>query len=156
MLNRYLKLFAGANFLKTMSESPYFLVKPLKARPTRRSANKLCSMPIRPKSITASATSVDASVKTNPAKSKAKGNPVANIQAETSQSRKRHVEIKYEDQTERKEEVACTNVKNERWEPPNWIEQYDNILEMRKQHNAPVDTMGCDRISDEKAEPRVI
>lgn len=46
-------------------------------------------------------------------------------------------------------------VKQKRWEPQLWKTQYENILTMRKDYNAPVDTMGCDKISDEKAEPNV-
>ncbi|XP_064605698.1 endonuclease III-like protein 1 [Liolophura sinensis] len=151
MLYSYPKLFAGSNFLTTMSESPYFLAKGLKSMPTKRSAQKLCSTAIRAKSGRASVSAV--SVKST--KPKTKSNPDTNVKANASESKKRHVEIKCEVETEEKEGVACTNIKNERWEPPYWKEQYDNILEMRKHHDAPVDSMGCDRISDEKAEPKV-
>lgn len=43
----------------------------------------------------------------------------------------------------------------EKWEPPNWQQVWENIVEMRKERSAPVDSMGCDRISDEKAPPQV-
>ena len=61
------------------------------------------------------------------------------------------VEIKYEE-TEPVEEVQK---KTSDWEPPLWREQLKNIYEMRKYRNAPVDTMGCDVISDTLASPEV-
>lgn len=45
--------------------------------------------------------------------------------------------------------------KKVKWEPVKWKEQLNNVREMRKSRDAPVDTMGCDRISDEKASPEV-
>ncbi|ESP01460.1 hypothetical protein LOTGIDRAFT_95778, partial [Lottia gigantea] len=39
--------------------------------------------------------------------------------------------------------------------PPLWYETLINIREMRKNFDAPVDSMGCDVISDHKAEPKV-
>ncbi|XP_013407654.2 endonuclease III-like protein 1 [Lingula anatina] len=45
--------------------------------------------------------------------------------------------------------------KRSAWEPPNCWQQLDNIREMRKNRDAPVDTMGCDRISDQDAKPQV-
>jgi hypothetical protein len=41
------------------------------------------------------------------------------------------------------------------WHPPLWKQQLDNIYEIRKAWDAPVDTMGCDVISDENAKPEV-
>ena len=34
------------------------------------------------------------------------------------------------------------NIKKNRWEPPDWRTQLQNINEMRKKRDAPVDTMG--------------
>ncbi|CAG5121763.1 unnamed protein product [Candidula unifasciata] len=39
------------------------------------------------------------------------------------------------------------------WCPPMWQEQIANIREMRKNRDAPVDTMGCSVISDRTAKP---
>ena len=39
--------------------------------------------------------------------------------------------------------------------PHNWEAVYDNILEMRKELSAPVDSMGCERAHDTNAEPKV-
>ena len=82
-----------------------------------------------------------------------------------SKARKRdnsHVKIEYEkpepcvdkkcDSTEEEKSPAA---KKEKWQPPLWKQQLLNIYEMRRRRDAPVDTMGCDRISDDKAEPRV-
>ncbi|ELU08655.1 hypothetical protein CAPTEDRAFT_25579, partial [Capitella teleta] len=38
--------------------------------------------------------------------------------------------------------------------PSNWEEQLANIQEMRRKKDAPVDTMGCDVITDQKASPQ--
>lgn len=46
-------------------------------------------------------------------------------------------------------------LKKDKWQPPFWKQQLLNIYEMRRCRDAPVDTMGCDRISDRKAEPKV-
>ena len=39
--------------------------------------------------------------------------------------------------------------------PANWEIVYANILEMRKEKTAPVDSMGCERAHDLDAEPKV-
>ena len=39
--------------------------------------------------------------------------------------------------------------------PLHWKEHYENIAEMRKNRDAPVDTMGCAALADPGAEPRV-
>ena len=41
------------------------------------------------------------------------------------------------------------------WEPASWREQLENIREMRKNKDAPVDTMGCTKICDRDAPPQV-
>ena len=38
--------------------------------------------------------------------------------------------------------------------PANWEVMYANIQEMRKDKTAAVDTMGCERAHDQKAEPK--
>jgi hypothetical protein len=41
-------------------------------------------------------------------------------------------------------------------EPPKrWLEQFENIKQMRSSRDAPVDTMGCERIHDTSAPPEV-
>ena len=39
--------------------------------------------------------------------------------------------------------------------PENWELLYSNILEMRKEKTAPVDTMGCEKVQDMEVEPKV-
>lgn len=43
---------------------------------------------------------------------------------------------------------SSTADKQAKWEPKNWLAHFNNIREMRKAKNAPVDTMGCDKCSD--------
>nr|CAD7594393.1 unnamed protein product [Timema genevievae] len=45
--------------------------------------------------------------------------------------------------------------KKTRWEPRDWVQVADNIREMRKGCDAPVDDMGCDKCMDEDAPPKV-
>lgn len=79
---------------------------------------------------------------------------------------KRNVSIAYEerveDVSEQKEgskdsDAGATEseCKKSRWEPNNWREVVTNIREMRRQRDAPVDTMGCDKCADESAPPEV-
>lgn len=42
------------------------------------------------------------------------------------------------------------------WEPTYWRAQLANIEKMRQNRDAPVDTMGCEKCPDEKAEPKVL
>jgi S-methylmethionine-dependent homocysteine/selenocysteine methylase len=39
------------------------------------------------------------------------------------------------------------NSKKVKWEPIDWIKQYENIELMRKDKNAPVDIVGCESLS---------
>ncbi|GIY04535.1 hypothetical protein CEXT_583291 [Caerostris extrusa] len=41
------------------------------------------------------------------------------------------------------------------WQPENWREVLDNILKMRKQHVAPVDSLGCEECPEKDAQPEV-
>ena len=43
--------------------------------------------------------------------------------------------------------------KKEKWQPENWMEMLNNIQEMRKSADAPVDTMGCEKCMDNDAKP---
>lgn len=80
--------------------------------------------------------------------------------------KRRHVSVAYEDcvknKSERKEDTVHVDSSTEetenkklKWEPKNWREVLNNIREMRKQRDAPVDTMGCDKCADESARPEV-
>ena len=39
--------------------------------------------------------------------------------------------------------------------PENWETQYENILLMRQERNAPVDTMGCEKVQNSSDDPKV-
>ena len=39
--------------------------------------------------------------------------------------------------------------------PENWKELYDNIVEMRKDKSAPVDSMGCEKVKEMSTDPKV-
>lgn len=62
--------------------------------------------------------------------------------------KKEKTELKYETEN-------SVDVKKEKWEPTNWRQQLKNMYEMRKNRDAPVDSMGCDVISDVTAKPEV-
>lgn len=47
------------------------------------------------------------------------------------------------------------NRKNFGKEPDHWMEVLNNIREMRKNRDAPVDTMGCDKLCDDDILPEV-
>lgn len=47
-----------------------------------------------------------------------------------------------------------TDEKQAKWEPKNWQQLLANIREMRKERNAPVDTMGCDKCYDENSDEK--
>ena len=49
-----------------------------------------------------------------------------------------------------------TESKKIKWEPTSWKQQLENIKEMRSKRDAPVDVMGCDKLSDPDALPEVI
>ncbi|KAL4648577.1 endonuclease III-like protein 1-like [Arapaima gigas] len=46
--------------------------------------------------------------------------------------------------------------KVERWEPPEWRQQLDNIRKMRIHRDAPVDHMGAEKCYDSQASPEVV
>ncbi|GAA55643.1 guanine nucleotide exchange factor VAV2 [Clonorchis sinensis] len=52
-------------------------------------------------------------------------------------------------------ENAPPQVKRDCWEPANWRLQLQNITQMREDRDAPVDIMGCERLADRKADPKV-
>ena len=61
--------------------------------------------------------------------------------------------------TEDDDRSACTTEsasKKIKWEPTSWKQQLENIKEMRIKRDAPVDVMGCDKLSDHDAHPEVI
>lgn len=61
--------------------------------------------------------------------------------------------IKVEDDNKNLENVETD--KKLKWEPPHWEEVLKNLREMRKDQEAPVDSMGCHKCMDEEA-PAVV
>uniref|UniRef100_A0A8C8SB16 Endonuclease III-like protein 1 n=1 Tax=Pelusios castaneus TaxID=367368 RepID=A0A8C8SB16_9SAUR len=49
-----------------------------------------------------------------------------------------------------------TDARRPQWEPRNWRQQLDNIREMRKKKDAPVDEMGAEKCFDSSAPPEVM
>lgn len=96
-------------------------------------------------------------------------NELSNVKKVTTKgktSRRRHMSVAFEDNVDnepvqkdgmnhRSSEARDTENKKSKWEPKNWHEVVNNIREMRKQRDAPVDTMGCDKCADESAPPEV-
>ncbi|XP_049799165.1 endonuclease III-like protein 1 isoform X2 [Schistocerca nitens] len=81
-----------------------------------------------------------------------------------------HLKINYEvgetsqyfDNTQSSQDIVVTDAhdadqaKKGKWEPQNWQQILTNIREMRKNRDAPVDDMGCDKCMDEEADPEVM
>lgn len=47
------------------------------------------------------------------------------------------------------------DIENAGWEPQNWRKVWENILEMRKLHVAPVDSLGCEECPEDGVTPEV-
>ena len=72
---------------------------------------------------------------------------------------RKHIKVELEPQLKLEElgekNESIPNSPSEKQSPLNWERLYANILEMRKDLSAPVDTMGCERAHDAAAEPKV-
>ncbi|CAF4869729.1 unnamed protein product [Pieris macdunnoughi] len=64
--------------------------------------------------------------------------------------KKPHIKIEFEEESPKKE------LSEGLWEPSNWQEFLVNLRNMRANHDAPVDTMGCHMCMDENASPKEI
>ncbi|XP_073414502.1 endonuclease III-like protein 1 isoform X1 [Dendrobates tinctorius] len=62
---------------------------------------------------------------------------------------KRRIAVKYEAAAEDMD-------KKLRWEPKSWREELENIRQMRRARDAPVDQMGAEKCFDQNAEPQVM
>lgn len=62
--------------------------------------------------------------------------------------------IKTEADVDDKGNGSVADEKQTKWEPNNWRQLLANIREMRKERNAPVDTMGCDKCYDEHTDEK--
>ncbi|XP_077173144.1 endonuclease III-like protein 1 isoform X2 [Paroedura picta] len=70
--------------------------------------------------------------------------------------RRRGVRVGYEAPAGSATEEAATEAKQQKWEPKNWRQELDNIREMRKARDAPVDQMGAEKCFDLEAPPEVM
>ena len=81
---------------------------------------------------------------------------------------KRHITPSYEEQESKYTNIMAPTLKkifkfdnnivkppHSTWKPDHWKEQLDNIYEMRKKRDAPVDVMGCEHLGDKEAKPEV-
>ncbi|GLG94280.1 Endonuclease III homolog, partial [Gryllus bimaculatus] len=73
--------------------------------------------------------------------------------SKSSPQKRKHVVITYDSESEDPNDAE--DAKIAKWEPKHWREVVDNIREMRKKKDAPVDDMGCDQCHDKDAPPEV-
>lgn len=135
-------------YLKIMSTSKYFSAKRL-TRSKVVTANEKIVIKTEPASRPEEPWQVTDSDTESISKKLAKKRIHIKIKSEAEESDSCKTDLTDEQTVDQK---ACIRPK---WEPPLWWEQFQNIREMRKLGDAPVDTMGCDVISDEKAKPHV-
>lgn len=145
-----------------LSQSPFF--SPIAHRTRKRKNEK----EEKPQKI------VELLLPAGPAKRKEEPDLLKQTSSAIDKPRKHHVKIEYDDKalvdesssscTEKdskkkakKHSIDENNAtssestipeKQEKWEPKNWWAHLNNIREMRKAKDAPVDTMGCHKCSD--------
>ena len=78
-----------------------------------------------------------------------------------SASKRKHIAVEGSSQDQNggegtSKKFSSENGKDDDKGPENWEIIYKNIQTMRADRTAPVDSMGCERIHDKKAEPKVI
>uniref|UniRef100_A0A1B6I1D0 Endonuclease III homolog n=1 Tax=Homalodisca liturata TaxID=320908 RepID=A0A1B6I1D0_9HEMI len=100
-------------------------------------------------------------LKVNQDSEKNENTEINNDDTSYSAHKKNHkstIKIEYDSSSSHSQLEVKTEVVDKRckWEPENWIQVLENIREMRKEKDAPVDDMGCDKCSDEDAPPQVI
>ena len=82
---------------------------------------------------------------------------VKNMRRSTAPSKSKTTSTKPRKRLKVKDDEDDSNVGNaaESDGPANWRDVYANIVEMRADKSAPVDTMGCEKNHDDKAPPKV-
>lgn len=70
------------------------------------------------------------------------------VNMSSTKREKKHLKVAYEGQTSE----TVDNVKKSKFVPKNNWEIFENIRQMRANETAPVDTMGCEKCSDENAD----
>uniref|UniRef100_A0A336MN70 Endonuclease III homolog n=1 Tax=Culicoides sonorensis TaxID=179676 RepID=A0A336MN70_CULSO len=109
------------------------------------SANQVCFSPRKTRNAVRTRKAVKIEYEENQVKSEPK--PPTKAQSKKRTSNETSNSTATEDKT--------VDVKVQKWEPVNFKQTLKNIQEMRKEHPAPVDTMGCDMFQDESQEPKV-
>lgn len=77
------------------------------------------------------------------------------IDKDTTEPKVKHEEVNLDKKLKTSTSTSEETNYNSNNRPPNWMDVVNNLREMRKDFNAPVDSMGCDRCADESAEPKV-
>ncbi|XP_067390335.1 endonuclease III-like protein 1 isoform X2 [Emydura macquarii macquarii] len=80
---------------------------------------------------------------------------MATVPSKSSRKRKK-VRVLYDSLEGGVAEKEETDSRRPKWEPRNWRQQLDNIREMRKNKDAPVDQMGAEKCFDSSAPPEVM
>lgn len=87
------------------------------------------------------------------------GNSIREVKSKQvfSKTKKPQIKIEFENDAYILTDKIKTEIveKKLKLEPPSWSLVLDNIREMRKGRDAPVDNMGCDKCMDESAPPQV-
>nr|XP_014090712.2 endonuclease III-like protein 1 [Bactrocera oleae] len=126
-------------------KSPFF--SPVQTRNQRKATKtqlKSFEMPVKTEDSTSSA-AIRKPIKVNALTN--------NIQLQSGKIKK-HVGVSKE---KKQLDLAEANVKtdsHEKWEPQNWRLILENIRTMRSSAEAPVDTMGCHKCSDDEADEK--
>lgn len=74
--------------------------------------------------------------------------------ASVSPKKREHIKIEYDDMSPAK--MKNEDVELENGKPLHWEAVLDNLREMRKNRDAPVDLMGCHKCPDETESPQVM
>ena len=69
----------------------------------------------------------------------------------SSLTKKKHIMSQSPKKSRKHIKIEVENVQT----PENWETLYNNILEMRKEKTAPVDTMGCEKVQELSSDPKV-
>ncbi|NXH14482.1 NTH protein, partial [Bucco capensis] len=70
--------------------------------------------------------------------------------------RRKNITIAYESGQGNGAEQGVSEPQRARWEPKDWQQQLENIREMRRSRDAPVDEMGVQKCFDSSAPPQVM
>lgn len=78
------------------------------------------------------------------------------VLASTSPKKRQHIQVEYDDVSPSKVKKEENVMQSEDGKPLHWEAVLNNLREMRKNRDAPVDSMGCHKCPDESESPEVI